>query len=92
MLKGKNTNSALLAQVLNKNYVAARETLDEMENPDAMTYYIKAVLGARISNVSFVYDGLKKAVELDPSLAKKAMEDLEFAKYVKDATFCEILK
>ncbi len=92
LLKGKNTNSALLAQVLNKSYVAARETLDEMENPDAMTYYIKAVLGARISNVSFVYDGLKKAVELDPSLANKAMEDLEFAKYVKDATFCEILK
>ena len=92
LLKGKNTNSALLAQVLNKNYVAARETLEEMENPDAVTYYIKAVLGARISNVGFVYDGLKKAVELDPSLAKKAMGDLEFAKYVKDATFCEILK
>ena len=92
LLKGKNTNSALLAQVLNKNYVAARETLEDMENPDAVTYYIKAVLGARISNVGFVYDGLKKAVELDPSLAKKAMGDLEFAKYVKDATFCEILK
>ena len=92
LLKGKNTNSALLAQVLNKNYVAARETLEAMENPDAMTYYIKAVLGARISNVGFVYDGLKKAVELDPSLAKKAMGDLEFAKYVKDATFCDILK
>ncbi len=91
-LKGKNTNSALLAQVLNKNYVAARETLEAMENPDAMTYYIKAVLGARISNVNFVYDGLKKAVELDPSLAKKAMGDLEFAKYVKDATFCKIVK
>lgn len=92
LLKGKNTNSALLAQVLNKNYVAARETLEEMENPDAMTHYIKAVLGARTSNVAFVYDGLKKAVELDPSLAKKAMGDLEFAKYVKDSTFCNILK
>ena len=92
LLKGKKTNSALLAQVLNKNYVAARETLEAMENPDAMTYYIKAVLGARISNVGFVYDGLKRAVELDPSLAKKAKGDLEFAKYVKDATFCNILK
>ncbi|MBQ5644170.1 MAG: tetratricopeptide repeat protein, partial [Bacteroidaceae bacterium] len=92
LLKGKNTNSALLAQVLNKNYVAARETLEAMENPDAMTYYIKAVLGARISNVGFVYDGLKQAVELDPSLAKKALGDLEFAKYAKDATFCDILK
>ena len=92
LLKGSKTNSALLAQVLNKNYVAARETLEEMENPDAMTYYIKAVLGARTSNVAFVYDGLKKAVELDPSLAKKAIGDLEFAKYVKDSTFCNILK
>jgi Flp pilus assembly protein TadD len=92
LLNGKNTNSALLAQVLNKNYVAARETLDEMENPDAITYYIKALLGARTSNVSFVYDGLKRAVELDPSLAKKAMGDLEFAKYMKDSTFCNILK
>ncbi len=92
LLKGKNTNSALLAQVLNKNYVAARETLEEMEEPDAITYYIKAVLGARISNVGFIYEGLKKAVELDPSLAKKAMDDMEFAKFVNDATFCEILK
>jgi hypothetical protein len=50
------------------------------------------VLGARTSNVGFVYDGLKQAVELDPSLAKKALGDLEFAKYVKDATFCNILK
>ena len=33
-----------------------------------------------------------EAVELDPSLAKKALGDLEFAKYVKDATFCNILK
>ena len=92
LLKGKNTNSAMLAQVLNKNYVAAREVLEAIETPDAMTYYIKAVLGARTSNVSFVYDGLKKAVELDPSLAKKAMGDLEFAKFVNDSTFCDILK
>ena len=92
LLKGKNTNSALLAQVLSSNYVAARETLEKVENPDAVTYYIKAVLGARTSNVSLVYDGLKKAVELDPSLAKKAMSDLEFAKYVNDSTFSEILK
>ncbi|MBQ5751356.1 MAG: hypothetical protein IIV89_00775 [Bacteroidaceae bacterium] len=92
LLKDSKTNSTLLAQMLNKNYVAARETLEEMENPDAMTYYIKAVLGARISNVSFVYDGLKRAVALDPSLAKKALEDKEFSKYAKDSTFLNILK
>jgi hypothetical protein len=92
LLKGKNTNSAMLAQVLNKNYVAAREVLEAIETPDAMTYYIKAVLGARTSNVAFVYDGLKEAVKLDSSMAKKALGDLEFTKYLQDATFLSILK
>lgn len=92
LLKGSKTNSALLAQVLNNNYVAARETLEEIENPDAMTHYIKAVLGARTSNISFVYDGLKEAVKLDPSLAEKALGDLEFARYARDNSFRNILK
>lgn len=92
LLKGSKTNSALLAQVLNNNYVAARETLEEIENPDALTHYIKAVLGARTSNISFVYDGLKEAVKLDPSLAEKALGDLEFARYARDNSFRNILK
>ena len=57
-----------------------------------MTYYIKAVLGARTANVSLLYDGLKNAVKLDPSLAKKAASDLEFFKYTQDATFQNIIK
>ncbi len=92
LLEGSNTNSALLAQLLNKNYSAARKTLEKIETPDATTHYIKAVLGARTSNVAFVYDGLRNAVKLDPSLAKKAAGDLEFTKYLQDATFQSILK
>lgn len=86
------TNSAALAQLLNKDYSTARKTIEAIENPDAMTHYIKAVLGARTSNIAFVYDGLKEAVKLDPSLAQKAIEDLEFRKYVKDETFLSIIK
>lgn len=91
-LQGVNSNSAALAQLLNKDYSKARATLDAIENPDATTHYIKAVLGARTSNISFVYDGLKNAIKLDPSLARKAASDLEFIKYAQDATFLNIIK
>ena len=92
LLEGTATNSAALAQLLNKDYSTARQTLEAVENPDASTYYLKAVLGARTSNVAFVYDGLKEAVKRDPSMAKKALGDLEFTKYLQDATFLSILK
>ena len=92
LLEDKATNSAALAQLLNKDYSTVRETLDKIENPDATTYYIKALLGARTSNIAFVYDGLKQAIKLDPSMAKKAAGDLEFTKYLQDATFKSIIK
>ena len=92
LLENTETNSAALAQMLNKNYSAARKTIEKIENPDATTHYIKAVLGARTSNVSFIYDGLKEAIKLNPSLAKKAAGDLEFVKYLGDSTFQNIVK
>ena len=92
LLKDSKTNSAALAQLLNKDYSSSRATLESIKNPDALTYYIKAVLGARTVNVSLLYDGLKQAIKLDPSMAKKAAGDLEFIKYAQDATFQNIIK
>lgn len=86
------TNSAALAQLLNKEYSKARNTIENIVNTDAITQYIKAVLGARTSNIAFVYDGLKEAIKLDPSLAQKAANDLEFRKYTQDKTFQSIIK
>lgn len=91
-LQDTKSNSAALAQLLNKDYSTARATLEAIENPDATTHYIKAVLGARTSNISFVYDGLKNAIKLDPAMARKAAGDLEFIKYAQDATFMNIIK
>lgn len=92
LLEDTNTNSALLAQLLNKNYRAARRTLEKIKNPDATTYYIQAILGARTQNVAFVYDGLRNAISLDPALATKATGDLEFTKYINDDTFQSIIR
>lgn len=90
-LSAQATNSAALAQLLNKDYSTAKATLESIKTPDAMTHYIKALLGARTNNASLLYDGLKAAVKLDPSLAQKAMADLEFAKHAGNETFKAIL-
>lgn len=92
MLEGQTNNSAALAQLLNKDYSTAKKTLAAIKTPDAMTYYITAVLGARTDNASLLYDGLRKAIELDPSMAAKAMADLEFSKYVASDAFQSIIK
>ena len=86
------SNSAALAQILAKDYNKAKNTLDNVENADAYTDYLKAVLGARTNNASMVTSSLKSAVAKDASLAKKAASDLEFAKYFTNADFQGIVK
>lgn len=73
------TNNAALAQILVKDYSKAKATLDAISTPDATTYYLMAVLGARTNNEAMVANGLRKAASLDKNVAKQAAEDLEFA-------------
>lgn len=85
------TNSAALAQILTKDYNKAKNTLTNVQ-PDAYTYYLMAVLGARTNNEEMVTSSLKNAISKDSSLAKKAASDLEFAQYFNDAAFTSIVK
>ena len=75
------SNSAALAQILTKDYNKAKNTLSSIENPDAYTDYLMAVVGARTNNSSMVTNSLASAVKKDASLAKRAATDLEFSKY-----------
>lgn len=86
------TNSAALAQILSKDYNKAKNTLSNIEKPDAYTDYLLAILGARTDNVSLLTNSLSSAVKKDPSLAKRASTDLEFAKYATNADFVNIIK
>ena len=78
-----NSNSAALAQILNKNYSAASSTLSNIKNPDGMTDYLKAILYARQGNNSDAATALRSAVSKDPSLAQYAANDLELANVSK---------
>ena len=75
------SNNAALAQILAKNYTQAKTTLAGVANPNATTYYLTAVLGARTNNESMVKENLQKAVKLNPALSAKAAKDLEFANF-----------
>ncbi len=86
------TNSAALAQILAKDYNKAKTTLAGIEKPDAYTDYLTAVLGARTNNSSMTISSLKSAIAKDPTLAKKAASDLEFAKFFTDSSFMSLIK
>ena len=71
------SNSAALAQILNKNYASAAVTLKYIKNPDATTEYLKSLLAARMGNTSDAATALRNAIAKDPAYAKYAANDLE---------------
>ena len=75
------SNNAALAQILTKDYSKAKATLAGVEAPNANTYYLMAVLGARTNNEQMVVSNLKKSISMDSSKAQQAATDLEFAKF-----------
>ncbi len=77
------SNSAALAQILNKNYASAAVTLKYVKNADAVTEYLKSILSARMGNLDDAAESLRKALAKDPSMAKYAANDLELTKVKK---------
>ena len=81
--KGINSNSAALAQILNKDYAQAIQTLKGIEKGDGMTDYLQAIVNARQGNTDAAASFLRTAIQKDPSLKAYADNDLEMAKVKK---------
>ena len=77
---GVNSNSAALAQILNKNYAKAAQTLKNVKNADGMTDYLQAIVNARQGNADSAQSFLRSAIQKDASLKAYADNDLEFKK------------
>ncbi len=75
---GVKSNSAALAQILNKNYQDALNTLASVKNADGLTDYLMAIAYKRMNNGSQANSFLQKAIQKDPTLAGYAAKDLEF--------------
>jgi tetratricopeptide (TPR) repeat protein len=82
------TFNVALAKVLSGDLDGALTTLDKSpEKDDALTYYLKAVIGARKGNKDMMINNLKSAIGKDPSFKEHAASDVEFLKYRDDADF-----
>jgi len=86
------SNNAALAQIMTKDYSKALQTLNAVANADATTDYLKAVVAARTNDTTGVVNNLKASIAKDRSMAKEALNDLEFIKYVTNAEFSSLLR
>ena len=91
-VEGRSSNVAALGQILRKDYNKATATLGEIQNPTAVTSYLKAIVGARTNDKDAVITNLRAAVAEDSSLAVRAKKDIEFAKFFTDSDFLAIVK
>ena len=82
-MKDVVSNSAGLAQLLNKDYVAAAQTLRVVKPGDAITDYLQAIVCARQGNEGMAGFFLRQAVDKDASLATYSANDLELIKVGK---------
>lgn len=86
------TNNAAVQQILNENYTAAAQTLNNVKEPNATTAYLKAIVAARTNDRNGVYENLKSAIAQDAAMKTRAQKDIEFSKYAEDAEFQAIVK
>ena len=86
------TNNAAVQQILDEDYAGARQTLANVKEPNGVTAYLQAVVGARTNDRNAVYSNMKEAVAKDASLKARAQNDIEFAKFAEDAEFQAIVK
>lgn len=76
-----------LAYLLKKQYDDAQKTLDCVEDKDALTYYLLAVVSARKGNMDGIVKNLTRSFQMDASLKSRAKDDMEFADYNKKPEF-----
>ena len=81
-----------LAQLLNKDYAAAKSSIDCVQPKDAKAFYLAAIISARQNNESDVMSNLTKAIELDNSYKAEAKKDAEFKKFKNNANFLNLVK
>ena len=71
------SNSAALAQLLNKDYARALQTLKNVKEKDGITDYLMAIVNARQGNNEAAASSLRSALQKAPSLKSYADKDLE---------------
>jgi len=83
-----------LAQVLKGDVSKAKATLDSMTEREESgnPSYLKAIVGARLDDKTYMASGLKEAIGFKPEWKAYAKTDLEFAKFFSDSAFTGLVQ
>lgn len=85
--------NAALAKLLKKDYANVASTIDcGNQKDDAISFYLKAIAGARQADDETLFNNLRTAITKDAKLKEFAKEDVEFIKYFENSTFQDIVK
>ena len=83
-----NTFNAALAKLMDKNAEGAMSTIDNSTEKDAaLSFYLKAIAGARQNKADVLTNNLKAAIQKDASFKAMAKDDAEFIKFRDNADF-----
>lgn len=83
-----NSFNSALAKLLNGNSDGAMSTIDNSDEKDAaLSFYLKAIAGARQNKADVLTNNLKAAIQKDASFKAMAKDDAEFIKFRENADF-----
>lgn len=83
-----NSFNSALAKLLNGNTEGAMSTIDNSTEKDAaLSFYLKAIAGARQGKADVLVNNLKAAIQKDASFKQMAKDDAEFIKFRENADF-----
>ncbi|MCX6295587.1 MAG: hypothetical protein NTX97_05900 [Bacteroidetes bacterium] len=84
-----NSFNAALAKLLNGNSDGAMSTIDNSttDKDAALSFYLKAIAGARQGKADVLTNNLKVAIQKDASFKQMAKDDAEFIKFRENADF-----
>ena len=84
----ENTFNSALAKLMNGNADGAMSTIDNSADKEAaLSFYLKAVAGARQGKADVLVNNLKSAIQKDASFKQMAKDDAEFIKFRENADF-----
>lgn len=86
------TNLRAMTEIKDGKLDAAKKTLAAVENPDAQTDFLKAVIAAKQGQKAGALTSLKAACEADASFKTRAANSTAFAAFAEDAEFQAIVK
>ena len=84
---GVNSFNSALAQLLNGNNAIGEVVDGSDDKEEALSYYLKAIAGARGADNDMMINNLKTATSKDAALKAKAKGDAEFIKFRENADF-----